>query len=77
MEKSLQLAIAKAKRNIESMRYDKLTNFIDAALQYGVRIDEIDQMAQSLNKWIIKNQGRLFDKPFTDHDIKCIKMGIK
>lgn len=56
MEKSLEYAIAKAKRNIENDKYSKFENVLDAIYQYCIREDEIPTMINSINKWIEKHE---------------------
>ena len=73
METTLKyaIAIAKAKRNIENGKYDKLSNILDAVYQYSIREDEIPMLMKSVNKWIEKHDG-LLGKIYDDFEIECI-----
>ena len=71
MEKSLQYAIAKAKRNIENGTYSKSEMILDAIYQYNIRKDEVGDMMKSVNKWIEKNIW-LYDL-YTEQEIEAIK----
>ena len=71
MEVSLKYAIAKAKRNIENNKYDKLSNILDAVYQYSIRKDEIPLLMKSVNKWIEKQDG-IFGTIYDELDVKCI-----
>ncbi len=52
-EKSLTLAIARAKRNIG--KYAAVDNILDAAYEYNLRKDELKALVDSVNKYAVKN----------------------
>lgn len=71
MEKSLQYAIAKAKRNIYNGKYSKLENILDAMYQYCIRADEVETMVNSINKWLAK-ENFLYGEQYTKSDIESL-----
>lgn len=52
-EKSLTLAIARAKRNVG--KYAAVDNVLDAPYEYNLRRDELKDLVDSVNKYAVKN----------------------
>ncbi len=80
MEKSLRYAIEKSKRNIRENKYSKIENVLCPIYEYCIRLDEVDTMIESINKWIEKNNDNDYfvslNETYDAHDIEYIKENI-